>query len=795
MMTRHKLLIVIFLIFLAVYLSFALTSNAKDDQPSPRKFLKVSTMANIPNTQEVAHKVGELYLTVTNWGFFGSQRGLDNPRTCYTDDETGKCLPSAEYPGGSGIEYLFQGALWIGTVVDGDTLVSLGNDGWFADKNQFFPGAGNGSAIKELSINPNEEEDIFSSAEIDGRTFTAVSEQDFIAIFTDTLKELNYVSPEHLTSGIQGIKVTQQSHAWSYSYCDNFIFIDYELENMKEQTLHDVYIGIYIDGDVGHVETPNYAQDDINGYKELFIDPISGDTTKINTAWLADNDGDPVDGVFTDHSPTGALGAIVLNPPTYLPSTIRSDIDYSFNWWISHNDEQYDWGPYLVKNDEGWDGTPEDLKKKYQVMSNGEFDIGQYEILNYFEDSTDWVWDDLDEDLAENLQNGFDTRFLFSFGPLKLDPGQKDTITIAFFVAENFHVNPLNTGDDLDFNQYSFNNLAKTAKWCIDVYDNPGVDTDPSDGKSYQFKLTSTGDTIFFGDGVADYQGPTPPPPPDFEFETYDNKVILKWSNDAENARDPITAIKDLEGYKVYVSETKLSADFRLLKSWDRVDYKAVDSDEQWVDEVHLITQPDPEYYGTVIDTIITTSETVYDRYEINDSVIPLEKFGYNTGLPPKDSDGYYYYEIDNLRAGKTLYFSVTAFDYGMLSKGLESLESSVKNNAKLIIPRGDIAIEEPYVVPNPYRMNVDYNAMDEWEAGTGPYDRLLRFMNLPEKCVIRIYTLDGDLVQLLYHDGGIAEDWDLISRNNQSVVSGIYIFTVEDTEDGTITVGKFVII
>jgi hypothetical protein len=38
-------------------------------------------------------------------------------------------------------------------------------------------------------------------------------------------------------------------------------------------------------------------------------------------------------------------------------------------------------------------------------------------------------------------------------------------------------------------------------------------------------------------------------------------------------------------------------------------------------------------------------------------------------------------------------------------------------------------------------------------------------------------------------------DEWDLISRNTQAVVSGIYLFSVEDKDTGENQVGKFVII
>jgi len=80
-------------------------------------------------------------------------------------------------------------------------------------------------------------------------------------------------------------------------------------------------------------------------------------------------------------------------------------------------------------------------------------------------------------------------------------------------------------------------------------------------------------------------------------------------------------------------------------------------------------------------------------------------------------------------------------------------------------------------------------------------------FLNIPEQCVIRIYTLAGDLVKVITHNGysewnvpywyGLnGAYWNLISDNNQAVVSGVYLFNVQDADDKKDDfVGKFVII
>ena len=90
--------------------------------------------------------------------------------------------------------------------------------------------------------------------------------------------------------------------------------------------------------------------------------------------------------------------------------------------------------------------------------------------------------------------------------------------------------------------------------------------------------------------------------------------------------------------------------------------------------------------------------------------------------------------------------------------------------------------LSEVLVVPNPYLGTA------KWEAR---YEDRLMFKNLPALCKISIFSLSGDLVDEIDHiDGSDIEYWDLISRNKQSVVSGLYIYVVENGKDKH--VGKF---
>ncbi|MBP7333296.1 MAG: hypothetical protein KA963_01120 [Candidatus Cloacimonas sp.] len=177
----------------------------------------------------------------------------------------------------------------------------------------------------------------------------------------------------------------------------------------------------------------------------------------------------------------------------------------------------------------------------------------------------------------------------------------------------------------------------------------------------------------------------------------------------------------------------------------------------------------------------------------------------------------YYYSNIMYPRKGIEYYVALTAFDRGIPSKKLDSLESGrdADSNMKVFFP-GTLAkdnMDHIMVIPNPYIGRSSFDGRRENDE-KGDKSRRLWFINLPKRCTIRIYTLAGDLVQTLEHDGaqendiitiskaattGIAADgmhsWDLLTKNRQITAPGVYLFSVENKADGKNKVGKFVII
>ena len=177
---------------------------------------------------------------------------------------------------------------------------------------------------------------------------------------------------------------------------------------------------------------------------------------------------------------------------------------------------------------------------------------------------------------------------------------------------------------------------------------------------------------------------------------------------------------------------------------------------------------------------------------------------GYDSGLQYEFTD-------TGLKNGLRYWYAVTSYDIRDEVAGVGPLESPITYQIESTMPGPNPNIQkddEVYVVPNPYRADIDYSNNPAWEYPTQELrdewyeiDRRIAFMNLPQKCKIRIFTLNGLLVKELEHDRDLKNhniaSWNLLNKNNHSVGSGIYYFVVEglDENNGFNQVGKFVIV
>ena len=168
--------------------------------------------------------------------------------------------------------------------------------------------------------------------------------------------------------------------------------------------------------------------------------------------------------------------------------------------------------------------------------------------------------------------------------------------------------------------------------------------------------------------------------------------------------------------------------------------------------------------------------------------------------------DQFFWYDC-NATNGVTYYYAVTTFDRGYLpessQQGLEKFDNcAVAKGQPFACPDELVSLEmevlpqnnlyNVYVVPNPYRSGGSRLTSENYHNFP---DELIRFVNVPSDCTIKIFTVAGDLVwENVQTNNGGNVTWDLKNRGAESVTSGVYIYRVEKT-DGDSVFGRIVVI
>lgn len=309
---------------------------------------------------------GLLGINLTNLGYFGN--AFSNPNQ-----------PSGEYPLHSKVEHIYRGGIWVGArAADGTVHVSTGAQ----DAN----GLQAGDDIREFrnftdtenSGNPDNFVRIWSNSQnSDNYNAAAKATQHFELVFDD------YISSATGNHIPLGVKARLRALAWGSPYADDFVMMDYSIVNVSGSELRDVYLGMWIDTTVGNTEykTPYDAQatdrwnfyDDMNGA----WGPVGQVEDAYTVAsdpnlWMAyEHDADGDEGLATSWIGYRLLGT----SPAVSPAPGTPPV--SFNMWTFRG---------VPERDDQWansDAPDVMLPGKYQIMSNGNFDVGETQEYNY----------------------------------------------------------------------------------------------------------------------------------------------------------------------------------------------------------------------------------------------------------------------------------------------------------------------------------------------------------------------------------------------------------------------------
>ena len=180
------------------------------------------------------------------------------------------------------------------------------------------------------------------------------------------------------------------------------------------------------------------------------------------------------------------------------------------------------------------------------------------------------------------------------------------------------------------------------------------------------------------------------------------------------------------------------------------------------------------------------TGESDFGGYNIYSSNISIEgPWKLVNTLPVEEADQY----LDN---GKIVFFHVARMSIpyrycvtGYDTEGNESAMTAYIIDAVAAQSFSTNQMNEIKVVPNPFRQESGF------PRDSGEMKRLA-FLNIPEKCTIRIYTIALDLVRRIEHDGGGEETWGsslgrdyLLTDFAMNVSPGIYIYHIESHVEG----------
>lgn len=743
-------------------------------------------------------------MRVTNAGIVGNaffDQGL-------SDD------PSFEFPSGSGIELLGRAELWIGALdASGNPRVSGGPmlewrptpapedtviEAWNGrlGSQQGIDDDGDGR-IDEERLNARDDD---GDGEVD-EDLGLGAQQLLAADYVDDRPEaVAYFYPNGEPHRPLELSVHQEAITWGTPGVDGVAGLDFTIRNHGSRTLEDVYIGLYVDLDVHLRNDPigrsndrprpvQYSRTVIDGreYIRTYDLETTVDTSRTAGSTLCTTTLRQSVIAMTDGSVAGELPAIAVVPlehtidPLALiqPQLASGPSRMSFRTTV-----------FTALGNPGHGGPPVLDSQRYEALA------GRYP--------------------ATTRTAPDDYVVLVSCGPFRrLAPNQTLRFAVALVAApfdslasacagaavvhHGRHINTL--PDSLGPKQYDFD-VGETGRngheVCIEA---PGgtsfvheshcaikfANSDNPDGPPTVPVLYEPGRCVWTDadcdecTGINGNETAVPwmdagalPPMPRVTMSAGDHEVRIRWDNSAEILLERGLVGRPnyrFAGYNVYK-----------ISDW-RKSVSPVAPVEAWALTQRFSTDP---------------ADGGLPLIAITDTTLDYERILYERRLYPP---GRYELVDREVLNGFDYAYSVAAvFEYslafGVGSTRLVRIESPITGDYDHVMTptsatRGHGKV---WVVPNPYRGEAGWDRPQL--PGRGPSTHL-DFMGLPpERCTIKVWTLAGDLVAQIDHDGTRGDGqaaWDLVSRNGQDVTSGVYLFTVDGRSGHT--TGRFVVV
>ncbi len=819
----------ILVLFLILFVQPAGTTDR--DTPLNEKLKQLQQVITLDGNY--VHTVGNLQMNVTNWGFLGS---LPNSQLPMADS------PSAQWPAGSGIEYLYAAGLWVGARMNGVPFVSTGYP-----ETEFYPtkdpidriyrsfegdeGGGRYPGLDDDDRDGLVDEDWLNGRDDDGdglvdEDFEAIGKQMFSCWYTDDQEMARIIWPEHTP---MHLTVKQETFQWAEDRFNDFIGVHYNVRNDGDAFLESVILGIYADLDAGPREYGSYYMDDMIGYYSGFACAWKGSTEYpqlVDVAYVYDADGDNgrTPGYFgiaiLGHTMGENLGDYQPGPPYVNISSFN--IFQGLQPYVNGGEPTNDFERYDVLSSSrtvDHSTVPNDYRVLigvgpfYYLPPGGEIDLNIAYVCG--------------GSLDEMLKNAANASLVFKGAWFNKD-GDNST---GIMGRESPVMGPKKNWDpsicastlegamDVAKGEIAWSN----CDWVLEVVH--WYNTDCYREPTQSFVDYQTG--VMGREHHVEWITGSTPPPPVMRVVTGDDNVTLLWDNLSEVTPDVLTLEYDFEGYQIWRADnwrrplgtSVLSGPgtdlWNLVGMRDLVngigsdvDFAVPISEGGWLYEPlqdldekdDLIQMFEEALIYSPLDSVPCPPGITEEERDTLEAMVR-----YNLGM---EGGRRYYCFIDrDVKNGMHYFYSVVSYDH-VMEKGVPiDLGKFNAPSANFVYASPHSSSQEAYeyrekeiyVVPNP----VTIENMAPWTLhanNNDPSGLKLEFRNLPAcRNTVRIFTLAGDLVQVLHHDGRGGDGtlpWNLLTRNGQEVTSGVYLYSVEPA-DGRFSdaVGKFVVI
>lgn len=198
-----------------------------------------------------------------------------------------------EYPIGQLIEHIYGAGLWIGGKLDtsqGGTstqipLVSVTYEGWAGPYFEFYPGVSGADSIWKVrgrgTSKPPGWDDYWGAS----LPYRPIADENQFCRYSDNAVLVSGHVPLRL-------QVEQSSYTWNDQYAEGIHIIEYRIVNIGTKRIDSVYIGCFLEADVGPTNvanywTHNYSEYDQSGRFGYILNPVDTASTPVGVALLS----------------------------------------------------------------------------------------------------------------------------------------------------------------------------------------------------------------------------------------------------------------------------------------------------------------------------------------------------------------------------------------------------------------------------------------------------------------------------------------------------------------------------